>query len=137
MWAGMQINNTILRAITHQINQSNGIWAILMANEYLEKKDPLRLHLVSKAKCSGALDAETCGGAAHLVSEGATLKELSYEDRMTFRGSGASPVTTRRKVASFTGAGYKRAFERRSVPIAIRRRARPKINELQKIRRAG
>ena len=45
----MQINSTILREISTQVNRGNHTWGLLLANEYLPRESPLRLALVAKA----------------------------------------------------------------------------------------
>ena len=71
----MQVSLTLLRRLKKHIANGQGVWAVLMANEYLEPSNPLHKAILQLAF---PRPARTKLGQRlqQLISAGATLREL-------------------------------------------------------------
>lgn len=73
----LALNNTVLSHISHGI-KTNPRMALLLANEYMEPSDPLRLALVAKSKRIGFNVKDE---ADRKIEEGATKESISLENK--------------------------------------------------------
>lgn len=74
---GMKINATILKDISSQVSHGNSLWGIAVANEYLDKGDPIRSALVKKAESRYAKDGSNFPLEIKLLMNGCTCEQLS------------------------------------------------------------
>lgn len=89
----LTITSKIFISISKQIASGRGVRGILIANEYLDTKDPLRKALLMKAE--GLISPKTLSHSGWIkVKDGALFSELSSEEQMilSFENNATLPV---------------------------------------------
>lgn len=75
----------LLKHLSKEISSGNAVWALLTANEYLEKDDPVRKALVRHAERSNKVSISS--DIICMINDGAKLSDLPHHLRDEVRTS--------------------------------------------------
>ncbi len=94
-----QFSSSLLFPISKGVSSKNPTWSLLLANEYLEKEDPLRKALVQRARINvvGLEDCSIENQLFEAACDGKKMLELPTSIQKALRGSSKTSLRSSSK----------------------------------------